>query len=342
MSSKSEELSTFLRARIVTLHDEGKTLREIGKIVKRPFSTVRYIINKYKITGSVENLPRSGRPKILNDREERAILKEVQKDPKISAQTLASNIAEAKGKSVCAETVRKVIRNAGYNGRVARRKPFISEQNRVKRLEFASEYLKKPVEFWKSVLFSDESKFNLFSSDGRRMVWRKPNTELETKHLIPTVKHGGGNVLVWGCMSYKGVGNLHFIDNIMDAKAYVKILQSNLTDSVEKMGMNNGFIFQQDNDPKHTARIVKEWLLYNVQKTLPHPPQSPDLNPIENLWHILDLKIRKYHISNKEELKSRLREEWAKISFEITSKLVTSMPERLQAVLDAKGMHTKY
>lgn len=174
------------------------------------------------------------------------------------------------------------------------------------------------------------------------MVWRKPNTELETKNLIPTMNHGGGNVLVWGCMSYNGVGNLYFIDNIMDAKSYLKILQSILFDSVEKMGMNTGFVFQQDNDPKHTARIVKEWLLYKVRKTLPHPPQSPDFNPIKNLWHMLDLKIRKYQISNKKQLKLRLQEEWSKISHEITSKLVTSMPGSLQAVLDAKGMHTKY
>ena len=60
-------------------------------------------------------------------------------------------------------------------------------------------------------IFSDESKFNIIVSDGRRMVWRKKNTGLESKNLIPTVKHGGGGVIVWGCVSTEGIGNLHFI-----------------------------------------------------------------------------------------------------------------------------------
>ncbi|VVC27140.1 Paired domain,Homeobox domain-like,Winged helix-turn-helix DNA-binding domain [Cinara cedri] len=60
----------------------------------------------------------------------------------------------------------------------------------------------------------DENKFNIFGSDGRVMVWRKPNKQMDCKHLCPTVKHGGGNVLVWGCMSATGVGNLVFINGI--------------------------------------------------------------------------------------------------------------------------------
>lgn len=174
------------------------------------------------------------------------------------------------------------------------------------------------------------------------MVWRKPNTELNIANLVPTVKHGGGCVLVWGCMAYSGVGNLVFIDNIMDAKQYLKILQDNLIDSAEKLGLADGFVFQQDNDPKHTARIVKEWLLYKVKDKLPHPPQSPDLNPIENLWHILDLNIRKHKVANKNELKKYLQEEWSKISAEITAKLVLSMPKRLHEVINNNGMNTRF
>ncbi|KAH8288665.1 hypothetical protein KR054_007468, partial [Drosophila jambulina] len=69
-----------------------------------------------------------------------------------------------------------------------------------------------------------------------------------------TVKHGGGSVLVWGCMSARGVGNLIFIDGIMNAEMYLNILKENLHSSATKMGLErDNFIFQQDNDPKHTA-----------------------------------------------------------------------------------------
>ncbi|GFX47866.1 transposable element Tcb1 transposase [Trichonephila clavipes] len=108
-------------------------------------------------------------------------------------------------------------------------------------------------EFWNTVIFSDETKFNIFGSDGRQYVWRKPNTELEKQHLIPTVKHGGGGVLVWGCMAANGFGKLCFIDGIMTARTYIDILRHNLQSSAQKLGLGTSFVFQQDNDPKHTV-----------------------------------------------------------------------------------------
>ena len=104
-------------------------------------------------------------------------------------------------------------------------------QNQKKRLELAKTYQLKTDNFWKKIIFSDESKFNIFGSDGGRTVWRKPNTALDPKNLRPTVKHGGGSVMVWGC-----VGNLVSIDGIMDHKLYMYILQKNLKESVKKIG----------------------------------------------------------------------------------------------------------
>lgn len=191
-------------------------------------------------------------------------------------------------------------------------------------------------------IFTDESKYNVFGSDGSIMVWRQPNAELKPKNLIPTVKHEGGSVMVWGCMSSKGVGNLHFVEGIMDHMMYIDILKKNLRASAEKMGLGEDFIFQQDNDPKHTARNTKHWLLYNAPKRLETPPQSPDLNPIEHLWHKLEVEVRKRHISNKNDLKKALSEEWEKIPPSYCAELVASMPRRIRAVIEAKGYPTKY
>lgn len=223
-----------------------------------------------------------------------------------------------------------------------KKKTFISERNRLKRLDFAKAYVSKPPEFWKNVIFSDESKFNIFGSDGKKTVWRKPNTSLQIKNLKPTVKHGGGHIMIWGCMSFNGVGEMAFIQGNMNAIQYISILRDNLFNSAVKLGIADSYYFQQDNDPKHTAYITRLWLLYNVKKRLQTPPQSPDLNPIENLWHILDMQVRKRKISNKADLKQALREEWLKISSETCHKWIESMPRRLQAVIEAKGMHTKY
>ncbi|GBN31433.1 Transposable element Tc1 transposase, partial [Araneus ventricosus] len=137
-------------------------------------------------------------------------------------------------KSANPETVRNILRKYNCHGRVARRKPFLSKAHRRARLEFAKSNIKKPQEFWNSILFVDESKCNVFGSDGKQMVWRKPNSELEMKNLTTSIKHGGGSQMVWGCMSAVGVGNLHFIDGMMDKYMYLDILKQNSKQSAEK------------------------------------------------------------------------------------------------------------
>lgn len=90
------------------------------------------------------------------------------------------------------------LKKAGYYGRSARKKPYISSVNRKKRLDFAQKHIDKPLSFWETILFSDKSKFNIHGSDGRVMVWRKPNQQMLIKNLCGTVKHGGGGVMVGG------------------------------------------------------------------------------------------------------------------------------------------------
>lgn len=161
-------------------------------------------------------------------------------------------------------------------------------------MQYAYNYRNKDLEFWKNVIFVDESKFNLFTSDTKQQrVWRKPNTELQSKNINSTVKHGGKSVMVWGAMGYNGVGDLVFIDTTMNKEVYLNILKNNLVSSAEKLGVSNNYCFYQDNDPKHTALDVRLWLLYNCPKVLKTPPQSPDLNPIEHLWAYLEQAIRK-------------------------------------------------
>ncbi|GFV03861.1 transposable element Tcb2 transposase [Trichonephila clavipes] len=128
----------------------------------------------------------------------------------------------------------------------------------------------------------------------------------------------------------------------MHKMAYLNILQNNLKESADKLGLWSNFIFQQDNDPKHTAFVVKEWLLYHCRNQLNTPPQSSDLNVIENLWSHLERAVQKHQITSKEQLKSVLQEEWLNIAPETTRHPVESMPRRLEAVISAKGYATKY
>ncbi|GBM33957.1 Transposable element Tcb1 transposase [Araneus ventricosus] len=203
-------------------------------------------------------------------------------------------------------------------------------------------YVKQSTEFWKNVIFVDESKYNIFGSDGKQKVWHTPNIALHIKNLRPTVKYGGANQLVWDCMASSGVGNLLFIDGTMNKYVYLDILKRNLKQSASNLGISRHFKFYQDNDPKHTADICKLWVLYHCPGVIKTSAQSPDINPIEHVWDYLQLKINEHNISNKQELRKHLTEEWTKISGSFCAKLIKSMSNQLREVIKCKGGPTRY
>lgn len=108
----------------------------------------------------------------------------------------------------------------------------------------------------------------------------------------------------------------------------------------EKMPLR--FKFQQDNDPKHSSKVLKQVFNDEQIPVLKWPSQSPDLNPIENLWEIVDRKLRTRTYSNKDDLLAGLQEQWVNLDMNIIDKLIESMPRRCQAVIDNNGYFTKY
>ncbi len=130
------------------------------------------------------------------------------------------------------------------------------------------------------VLWSDETKIQLFGINSTRRVWRRRNAAYDLKNTIPTVKHGGGNIMLWWCFSAKGTGQLHRIKGRWTGPCTVG---ARALKPARALKMGRGWVFQHDNDSKHTAKATKEWLKKKHIKVLECPSQSPDLNPIEKL-----------------------------------------------------------
>ncbi len=120
--------------------------------------------------------------------------------------------------------------------------------------QFAEDKQTKDMDYWNHVLRSDETKINLFGSDDVKRVWRQPGEEYKDKCVLATVKHGGGSVMVWGCMSAAGAGELQFIEGTMNADMCCDILKRSMIPSLRRL--DRRAVFQHDNDPKHTSKTT--------------------------------------------------------------------------------------
>uniref|UniRef100_A0AAZ3P159 Tc1-like transposase DDE domain-containing protein n=1 Tax=Oncorhynchus tshawytscha TaxID=74940 RepID=A0AAZ3P159_ONCTS len=148
--------------------------------------------------------------------------------------------------------------------------------------------------------------------------------------------------MVWGCFTAGGTGALHKIDGIMKQENDVDILKQHLKTSVRKLKLGRKWVFQMDNDPKHTSKVAAKWLKDNKVKVLEWPSQSPDLHPIEDLWADLKKCVRARRPTNLTQSWWNCQEEWAKIHPTYCGKLVEGFWKRLTQVKQFKGNATKY
>lgn len=223
----------------------------------------------------------------------------------------------------------------------AAEKPNLNDKMRRSRIQFCKKYKDWTPQDWSKVLYSDESLFTTFNS--RRKSVRRPNksNRYDPKYTLKTVKHSP-QVMVWGCFSAFGRGSIYFLpqNTTMRGENYLQLLKDKLPLT---MHLHRTSIFLHDGAPCHKAKKVSEWLRSNNIQVLDWPGNSPDLNPIENMWNIMKNKLQKCDTGSIPKLTEAIKILWVTdLSPEYCKSLSDSMPKRIQDVIKAKGYSTKY
>lgn len=235
---------------------------------------------------------------------------------------------------ISADTVRRRLAEAGFKHRMPTSKPALSERQRQNRLEWARNQLGRD---WSRVIFTDET--TVLMAPRRAKVWRKKGQRV----VFRTRKHPG-KIHLWGCFARNGFGAAYtFVENL-NADVLCTIYEQALRPSIKKLfgAADRNWVLLEDNDPKHTSQKAQKWRKDNSVERIHFPTQSPDLNPIENLWSILKHNIAKHEPKSLKDLQNIMCRQWKALPVRLCAKLADSMPDRIQQVIAANGDYILY
>ena len=324
-SSKQEtQRQTILQFWKQGVHDAAK----IHSLTKIPLNTIYRNLKKIEDTGDITRKSGSGRIKKITPKTSRTIGQYIRRQPTLPAGSIAKKLKDI-GVDVSRSTVSRHLSDLGYRNALPLNTPMLTPAHKQKRVEWAQ---KHKDDDWKKTLFSDETAFQLFRNTIKQ--WYKG-----VRPIRPIPKDRS-KIFAWGSFCVKGKTSLFCFRRIMDAKFYIEILEKHIPE-VRSM-LRGRWRFQQDNDPKHTSRIAKEFLDNNVPEVMDWPSNSPDLNPIENLWAIVKRNVELRRPKNLSELEHFLGEEWAKIPNSLLINLIDSMPRRCKEVIEKNGERISY
>lgn len=255
----------------------------------------------------------------------------------------ASSIKEQIGATVSLRTVQRGLNRAGASCVKPHKRPLLTSVHIAKRLSWARQHSEWTEEDWSKVIFSDETKIEVRDNCPKfvRVVDGHPLTK---EHCENTVKHPV-SVMIWACFSIHGTGRAFVIEETLNSEKYItEILSRRLIPQIQDWYQSNEAIFQQDNAPCHVSKRTMAFFENSEIQVLSWPPSSPDMNPIENLWAIIKNKIRARNAFTKQTIIASFIDIWHRDEDvrEMCQKLVLSMPRRVNALLKAKGEHTKY
>ncbi|CAB5375684.1 unnamed protein product [Rhizophagus irregularis] len=174
---------------------------------------------------------------------------------------------------------------------IPRKKPAMTETHHQARLEWTLAHRNCTTRKWRRVLFSDESTFTQFQQGRQEKVWCEPGEELNPDCIAVTVKHSPSRMF-WGCFSWHGLGPIVPLKGSVTGQTHAKIIYDYVIPTLDEHFPCGNGIFQEDNAPPHRLKLAMAARENAKIVMLQWPAQSPDLNPIENMWAEMKAMVR--------------------------------------------------
>ena len=289
---------------------------------------------QYKTTNRLVRKPGSGRPSKITDAVLRAVEAKMNADDETTAIKLATVLNQC-GIFLSLATIKRSQQLLGWTFHGTRYCQLIRPANKEKRLSWATKCLAENDDF-DDVIWSDETSVQLELH--RRHCFRKMN---QPPKLKPKPKHPI-KVHVWAAISKRGATNVCIFEGKMDASFYIKILEHYLLPFINS-NFPSTHRFMQDNDPKHTSRQTRSFFEDNGVTWWPTPPESPDCNPIENMWHELKEFIRReVKPRGKQELIEGIQRFWTTVDAGKCCRYINHLEKFIPKVIEKQGEATGY
>ena len=309
--TKEIKISNSLHVQI-SWESEVKRPQRISNMTHIPLRTCQRFVSMLNSGEKLERKAGSGGQNKTVPRVERKLIKKVRssKTP-ISLRTMAKKLKLGKS------TLWIILKNNGF--RYKRIKRPLSEEAKIRRVNFAQNMMGRISDVGFTI-FSDETSFWINKS--------RPSHSwvcLESEEVPKFGKTGlhGPKIHVWGAISSRGIVSLKIFERNMDSQSYVNILREKKAEMLRLYP--EGFIFMQDNDPKHTSNIAKNYINSNFMELLDWPPYSPDLNPIEEIWSWLKRRVSQEIPKNIKQLKNCILKYWRTITPETLAPYINSL-----------------
>jgi transposase len=322
---KKKQLDESLKNHVIDLYIRKYKISTIAEIYQICEKTVYNIISKYNNTQSVTRKIGSG--KKLDDNIWNIIKTIIEKDNNLVLSEISAILSEKHNIKCSKSTVHEYLIKNNYVSKKPILKPILTEKNLNERENWAIFYQNHQ---WDNVIWSDETAISIQPNTYSKIWLHKDTTVVKRIVKYPLKIH------IWGCILKNNKLIIHIYDKTMNSDKYIEILKLKLLPLLNLYNEknHNKLIFQQDNAPCHTSLKLIKFFSENNVEVMFWPANSPDLNPIENVWNLLKKNIGKICVKNKEELINNIVDQADKLEINIINKIINSMDNRVNELFN--------